>query len=108
MIWWMRCFSVIVLILFAGCKFEMSQESISQIEQGKETVSLGSVRMRNHIIRLEHGEMFSVLTSDGQVLAYRLKTDEFQQKFPELYDEINSAVADMIFANPCLFDAGLH
>jgi hypothetical protein len=106
--WRKRYFSIIILVFLAGCEFTSSKESLTKWKQNMEVTSLGSVLMRNHIIRLEHGEKFSVLTSDGQVLAHRLNTDEFQQEFPKLYEEINTGVADMVFVNPCLLDAGFH
>ena len=71
-----------------GC-FEQSQKNIA----GNST-SLGTLQTRNNIIRLETGDKYSVLDLQGNPVASSLTKQQFQEKFPQLYNDLEKAIAN--------------
>ena len=55
---------------------------------------LGSLRARNHSVRIYTGHRYTIEDSVGNVLAEFLSEPEFQARFPLVFDELREAVAD--------------
>ena len=55
--------------------------------------SLGSLRTRDVVVRLETGQRFSLFATDGSPIAVSLGKAEFQRRFPRVYHEYEKAVA---------------
>jgi len=57
------------------------------------TPSLGFLQTRKRIIRLETGGKFSILDLSGDPTSMSLSRSEFQEKFPRLYKNFETAIA---------------
>ena len=77
-------------IILAGCS-EDSKTMNPTLNHGK---SLGSLQMREKVIRIETDGNFSVFELNGRALALSLNKSEFQNKFPQLYRDYEKAVAN--------------
>ena len=73
----------------------------------KNIPNLGSLQTRNHIIRLETGSKFSILDLSGLPIASSLTKAEFQEKFPQLYKDFETAIAK-IEAGDIILDASMN
>ena len=82
-----RWMILILLCGLLGCRTDMGLKA-------PDDDSLGSLHTRDHVIRLEAGQRYSVFTADGQMLAQSLDVAQFQQQFPDLYEDLEKAVAD--------------
>jgi len=69
--------------------------------------NIGSLQTRNYIIRLETGSKFSVFELSGKPIALSLNKTEFQNKFPKLYKDLETAVAK-IAAGDIIIDASMN
>ena len=86
-----------IILVFIACAMigcaSNPKDTCTQQATGNNVLSLGSLHTRNCIIRLEAGGRFSILAPDGNVVALSLSKSEFQDKFPQLYDVYETAVA---------------
>ena len=68
---------------------------------------IGSLQTRNHIIRLEIGSKFSVLELSGNPIALSLSKTVFQNQFPKLFKDFETAVAK-IESGEIVIDASMN
>ena len=79
-------------LLLIGCsKDSQTPSSRNTIESNGK--SLGTLQTRENIIRLETDGKFSILDSNGRPVAASLSKSEFQEQFPQLFQDFEKAIA---------------
>ena len=81
-----------VCAIVVGCSSNLKTTSCQKTTLGN-VASLGSLHSKNRIIRLEVGGKFSILEPSGNIIALSLNNAEFQEKFPQLYEAFETAIA---------------
>ena len=89
-----------ILLLCLICSITIGCSSNPETTCGQKVLlnndgSLGSLQTRNHIIRLEIGEKFSILDLSGNPIALFLNKAELQKGYPRLYKDFETAIADI-------------
>ena len=100
--------SILLFILCTiaiGCSPD-SEKIYSQKVTLNDSGGIGSLQTRNHIILLETAGKFSVFELSGKPVALSLNKTEFQNKFPKLYKDFETAVAK-IESGEIIIDASM-
>jgi hypothetical protein len=96
----------LVMGLIVSCSSEPGQKLTPQAASpasraiskggGEEYPVIGSLEFRNKIVTIlsgPNGPVYTVTTSDGTTVARHLRVDQFQAKFPDLYEHMKNGVA---------------
>jgi hypothetical protein len=83
----------LICLIAVGCSCGLETAS-DQRTTLKNAANIGSLRTRNLIIRLERGDKYSILELSGRPIALSLSKTEFQEQFPRLYEDFETAIAD--------------
>lgn len=99
------------ILLFILCTIAIGCSSNSEIICCQKVTlndsgNIGSLQTRNRIIRLETAGKFSVFELSGKPVALSLNKTEFQNKFPKLYKDFETAVAK-IESGEIIIDASM-
>ncbi len=97
-------FLCLICLIAVGCSSDLKTTS-EQRTTLKNAANLGSLRTRNLIIRLEKGDKFSILELSGRPIALSLSKTEFQEQFPRLYEDFETAIADSETVDSVIIDA---
>ncbi len=82
-------------VLISSCRSAPEAKSDPDIRlEESSIVCLGSLHGRKVIVRLESGSEFSILDLEGNPIALSLSKSDFQARFPKLFEEFETAVAD--------------
>ena len=101
--------SILLFILCTiaiGCSSDSEKISYQKITLN-DSGNIGSLKTRNHIIRLETAGKFSVLKLSGKPVALSMNKTQFQNKFPKLYKAFETAVAK-IESGEIIIDASMN
>ena len=79
--------------IFIGCS-EDSQTPSSRNTVTNNGKNLGTLQTREKIIRLETDGKFSILDLNGSPVALSLSKLDFQEKFPQLFQDYEKAIAN--------------
>ena len=96
----------ILCIVVIGCSSN-SETSCCQKVTLNYSGNIGFLQTRNHIIRLETSDKFSVFELSGKPIVLSLNKTEFRNKFPKLYKDFETTVAK-IATGEIIIDASMH
>ena len=100
--------SILLFILCTisiGCSSDSEKICYQKITLN-DSGNIGSLQTRNHIIRMETAGKFSVFELSGKPLTLSMNKTEFQNKFPKLYKNVETAVAK-IESGEIIIDASM-
>ena len=100
------------ILLFILCTIAIgcspnSEKICSQKITLNDSGDIGSLQTRNHIIHLETAGKFSVFELSGKPVALSMDKTQFQNKFPKLYKNFETAVAK-IESGEIIIDASMN
>lgn len=100
------------LLLFILCTIAIGCSSNSenfcyQKITWNDSGGIGSLQTRNRIIRMEAAGKLSVFELSGKPVALAMNKTEFQNKFPKLYKDFQTAVAK-IETGEIIIDASMN
>jgi|WetSurMetagenome_2_1015567.scaffolds.fasta_scaffold694658_1 hypothetical protein len=84
------------MMSFSRAESQNDKPAISQSGEQNEGVVICYLQSRNNIVAISRGpegDVYTVKTKDGKIMAAKLNEADFQEKYPALYQQIKSSVA---------------